>query len=284
MKFLTRILILGFALFTASAQAATQSKYTMQTQPTPPSSTVSTRDADDDRWKFTIAPYLWALSLNGSVQVRSVRAPVSESFSDIFDDLNWGAMVWLEANKGKWGAFFNTIYASLSQGASDRYISAHANVNFTLLSAGLSYELYKTCLCSGGCQYGGSTFALVPYIGARYTSANTSLTVNTPIGGGRRSDNQHWTDPIVGARFNFDLTKAWLLTFSGDVGGTNMSSDYSYNVIGLVGYKPQTMMKFTTWYLGYRLLDQKYTHGTSSNYFMWDMKLQGPMAGVAFTF
>lgn len=182
------------------------------------------------------------------------------------------------------GLFLNLLYASLSQGASDRYISAQLTTDFGLYSAGLSYEVYKACLCSGGCQYGGSTLGIVPYVGARYTSNNLTLKVNTPFGNIRASNNQHWTDPMIGVRLNFELTKAWLLTFAGDIGGTNTTSDYSYNVWGLIGYKPQTILKSTTWYLGYRVLDQKYTKGSSSNYLLWDMKLYGPIAGVAFTF
>ncbi len=278
-------LFLLFTLLSSSAQAAdTHSNPSFASQ-TQLNTAINPRDSHDDSWKFTVAPYLWALSMNGSVEVRGLRAPVNESFSDILSDLNWAGMVWLEADKGKWGGFLNLIYASISQGASDRYISAHVTTNFGLYSAGLSYEVYRACLCSGGCnQPGDSTLAIVPYIGARYTSNDVTLKINTPLGNIRRSNNQHWTDPMIGARFNFDLTKSWQLTFAGDVGGTNITSDYSYNVWGLIGFKPQTLLKSTTWYLGYRLLDQKYTKGASFNYFLWDMKMHGPVAGVAFTF
>lgn len=238
---------------------------------------------EDGHWKWVIAPYLWALSMNGSIQIKGQRAPVNQTFADILSDLNWAGMIWLGAEKGKFGVFLNLIYASLSQDASDRYISAKVTSNFGLYTAGLSYEAYKACLCTNGCQPGDSTLRIVPYIGARYTSNDASLTVNTPFGSVRGSNNQHWTDPLIGARLNFDLSKAWLLTVAGDIGGTNISSNYSYNISGLIGYKPQTIMKYTTWYLGYRLLDQLYTKGSSSNYFNWNMKLYGPIVGVSFT-
>lgn len=282
---LAGVLFLLITLLSSGAEAAATSSNSSYTSQMPLNPVTNPRDSHDDSWKFTVAPYLWALSMNGSVQVRGRRAPVNQSFSDILRDLNWAGMLWLEADKGKWGVFLNLLYASLSQGASDRFISAHVTANYGLYSAGLSYEIYRTCLCSGGCnQPGDSTLAIVPYIGARYTSNDVTLKVNTPLGTIRGSDNQHWTDPMIGARLNFDLTKSWLLTFAGDIGGTNTTSDYSYNVWGLIGFKPQTMLKSTTWYLGYRLLDQKYTKGTSSNYFLWDMKLHGPIAGLAFTF
>lgn len=277
------LFIVLLLLFSFRAEAATpnQSTYNAEKQP---STLTQPSVIQDAPWRFTIAPYLWAVNMNGSTQVKGKRASVNQSFSDILSDLNWGAMVWLEAEKGKWGGFFNITYASLSDGASAGLVSAHANVQFSLYTAGLSYEAYKACLCSGGCQWGGSTLALVPYVGGRYTLLNNSLTLNTPLGNARGSDIQHWIDPILGLRLNFDLTKAWKMTLGGDVGGTNTNSDVSYNVWGVIGYNPQSFWKCTTWYLGYRLLDQKYKHGTSSNYFLWDMKIYGPLIGVAFNF
>lgn len=269
MIFRRSLLLLLIALFSWNTEAATPNLTSEIKEP-------------NEAWHFTIAPYVWALNMNGSTQIKGHRASVDQTFGDMLNDLNWGAMLWLEGSKGKWGGFFNITYASLSQDASDRYISAHTNVQFSLYAAGLSYEIYKTCLCSGGCQGGGSTLALVPYLGGRYTLLNNSLTVNTPFGDIRGSDIQHWIDPFVGLRLSFDLTKAWQLILAGDIGGTNARSDLSYNLSGLIGYNPQTFWKCTTWYLGYRLLDQKYIRGGSSNYFLWDMKLHGPIAGVAF--
>ena len=272
-------------LFAANAQAADIYKKNIDsflTQSQNPR--LSPRDSLDDSWKLVIAPYVWALNMNGSTQIRGQRAHVDETFSDIMNQLNWSGMLFAEVKKNKLSIFVNALYASLSDGASDRYISAHVNSNFGLYSAGLSYEIYKTCFSESSCGPESKSLAVVPYIGARYTSNDISLKVNTPFGNLRRSDNKHWTDPLIGALLNFDLTKAWLFSVAGDVGGTNTVSDYSYNVTGLIGYKPQTIFTRTTWYLGYRVLDQHYVSGSSSNYFNWNMKLYGPMVGVSFTF
>lgn len=279
------LLFLFIFIAPAKAETTAMQKADYRFKQTNQNTGLNPRDStDSDTWKFVIAPYLWALNMDGSVQIKGTRAAVNETFGDILSQLNWAGMLWLEAYKNKFGIFANALYSSLSQGASDRYISARVNTNFGLYSAGLSYEVYKTCLCSTGCAQGGSTFALVPYVGARYTSNDVSLTVNTPFGSIRSSDDQHWTDPIIGARLNFDLTPSWRLNFAGDIGGTNAASDYSYDLWGLVGFKPQTVLKSTTWYLGYRYLFQHYSTGSSSNYFLWHMKLNGPLVGVSFTF
>ncbi|MHB1222225.1 MAG: hypothetical protein ACYC0J_09545 [Gammaproteobacteria bacterium] len=44
------------------------------------------------------------------------------------------------------------------------------------------------------------------------------------------------------------------------------------------------MWKNTKFYAGYRLLDQVYQHGNGIKRFDRDMKLAGPILGMAFTF
>ena len=258
---------LGFALVT-TAQAA--------------ESTYSTAYINnDDSWKVEVAPYVWALNMNGTVQVRRVRAHLDQTFSDILSQLNWAGMVWVEASKDKFGAFANILYASLSDGASDRYISAKVNTEFGLYSGGLSYQVYKTCFSAAGCD---SNFSLAPYLGFRTTTNDVKIIVNTPFGSVQNTNNKDWTDPLVGARFNLNMTKSWLAILAADIGGTNASSDYSYNLVAMLGFKPQSILKKTSWYLGYRLLDQHYATGTGRDYYNWNMKIFGPIASVSYTF
>lgn len=64
-------------------------------------------------WEFGVAPYLWALSMNGNVTVKGLEADVDLSFNDIWDELNFAFMMAYEARKGHWGLWGNTIYANL---------------------------------------------------------------------------------------------------------------------------------------------------------------------------
>lgn len=235
----------------------------------------------DDSWKVEIAPYLWALSLNGSVQLRALRAHVDEPFSDILRQLNWAGMVWAEASHDKFGIFGNVLYASLSDGTSKRTVSAQVNADYGLYGGGLSYQVYKTCFSGAGCD---GNFSIVPYVGFRSTATNVKLTVTTPLGNLQNTNTKYWTDPIIGARFNLNMTKSWLAIFAADIGGTNASSDTSYNLMAMLGFRPQCHLKHTSWYLGYRLLDQHYITGTGAGYYNWNMKLSGPLASISYTF
>lgn len=230
---------------------------------------VSTLSASSDVWQFHVAPYIWALNMDGRVGVGPAKVHLDESLSDILSDLSWAGMIWIDASKDNFGIFVNSLYAVLSQ--DNKYDSLTVNVknNFGLFSAGVSYVLYHY-----------NQITLTPYVGARYTLTDTTIKIENF--GLTAKDNQNWTDPIVGARLRYDFNKRWQVLVAGDVGGTNMSSDKSYDAQGYVGYSPQTMLTHSTWYLGYRLLYQDYEAGSGSNFFSWDMKLHGPVMGVSF--
>jgi hypothetical protein len=224
-------------------------------------------------WQFHVTPYLWALNMDGTTQIGTTRAHVDESFSDILNHMDFGGMLWLEANKGRFGVFINALYAKLTDTAQDGIIDFDATAKFGLFSGGLSYKFPIN-----------TQFSLSPYVGFRYTLNNNSLTASIPGLTGRFSKNVHWTDPIVGARADYQFTNAWSVMVAGDVGGTNMSTDNSYNVMGLAGYSPQTMWTNTTMFVGYRILKQLYETGSGSSEYVWNMRLAGPLVGVDIRF
>jgi hypothetical protein len=235
------------------------------------------------KWEFTIAPYIWALNMNGRAGVGNLTTHINDDFSDILHHLNWAGMVWLDAKYDKFDLFLNAIYAVLSADDTRPRISADAQNKFGLFTLGGSYEIYKTCFRIN-CSSELSSLAISPYLGARYTLNDTTVKLKLPEITLKGVKNVNWTDPIIGARLNVKMTKAWSAIIAGDVGGTNTVNHYSYNISGLLGYSPQTHWTSTTMYLGYRLLDQRYTTGRSLNDFNWDMKLFGPIIGIAIAF
>jgi hypothetical protein len=57
----------------------------------------------DDRWHVTIAPYMMGAGLNGTAAVLGQDVTVDASFSDILNNLQFGAMGLVVARKGNWG-------------------------------------------------------------------------------------------------------------------------------------------------------------------------------------
>lgn len=252
--------VLTAALFTTVATAGTTSKADDAVTPATP-------------WKFRIAPYLWAINMDGTTQIGARRAHVDASFNDILHHLDYAGMLWLEADKGDWGTFLNIVFAALSDDANDGPLNLYARAHYSLYTAGISYTVYNA-----------NGWNISPYVGLRYTHNKNSLNIATPAINFYNSDNVHWIDPIIGARFIYQFNKAWSLTLAGDVGGNDTSTHYSYNLLGLIGYVPQSLSTHPTIYLGYRSLTQSYQTGHGSGLNVWDMKLSGPLLGIAFDF
>lgn len=102
---------------------------------------------------------------------------------------------------------------------------------------------------------------LEPYVGFRYAENDVTLKFDLPSDNFTLKNNQYWTDPIIGARVISQFSNGFEINVAGDIGGLNHSTQYSYNIMALLGYQPQTMWKNTRFYAGYRLLDQYYKHG-----------------------
>jgi hypothetical protein len=67
-----------------------------------------------DRWTISVAPYLWAASMDGNATVGGVKADVDVPFSDLLKDLSGGLMMAVDVDKGRFGIGFNGLFARVS--------------------------------------------------------------------------------------------------------------------------------------------------------------------------
>jgi hypothetical protein len=70
--------------------------------------------SDSNGWAFQLTPYLWMTGFNGILKIRNQTVPVSASFSDIFERLNFGFMGVFDTRKGRFGLLLDTLYTNLS--------------------------------------------------------------------------------------------------------------------------------------------------------------------------
>jgi len=70
-----------------------------------------------DGWHFEATPYLWAAGLSGWTRVgaRTPTAKFDANFSDVWRNLDFGAMGAFEARNGRWAILFDAIYVKLSK-------------------------------------------------------------------------------------------------------------------------------------------------------------------------
>lgn len=227
-------------------------------------------------WDFNLAPYVWLMNMNGDTGVANARVHVDENFSDLVKELQGGAMLWFEANNDRVGLFANALYAVLDANTDVAGFTIHSKEKFGLYTLGASYVAYRA-------QYKDcSKFEFTPYVGARITTNDVSIDVrNTNLS---VSNNHTWTDPIIGMRLDYAFNKYWQIIGAADIGGTNFNTHKSYNLNAFIGYTPYKSMPYFTFYLGYRWLNQHYETGSGINYFLWNMKLFGPILGFNFAF
>ncbi len=170
----------------------------------PPSYASADQFVSDD-WTFQLAPYAWALAIDGDVTVKGQKSDIDLSFQDIWDELNVAAMLEGEARKGRVGAFANILYANLGSSSKKGPLEIDPDINLFLAGFGGYYRLgpYNLDATAGS---DGPQLVVDPYAGARYTYLDVDLDLSPgPTLGG----DEQWIDPIVGLRTIWQLTPRW---------------------------------------------------------------------------
>jgi len=240
-------------------------------------------------WRFSIAPYLWATSLNGDVSVRGRTVSVDESFTDILQatDSIIGIEGHGEAWHDNWGLYVDGIYNRLDVSDDDREFVSFDNVTeISIVELGLLYRVGNWALASGwsGQPPDGPQLSLDAYAGARYTSLETESKLRVFNQTFRSTGDKEWVDPLFGARAVLDLDRHWQMLLSGDIGGFGAGSEFTWSATGLIGYRYSLFGLDMTSLAGYKALYQDYEDGSGSNKFKWDMTLHGPIIGTVIRF
>src|SRR5262245_59933805 len=66
------------------------------------------------KWNFLLEPYIMFAGMKGDIGLGNLPdAEVDESFSDIFENLKFGSMLYFEANTSRWAFSSDIIYMKL---------------------------------------------------------------------------------------------------------------------------------------------------------------------------
>lgn len=224
----------------------------------------------DKNWDFSLAPlYIWMVNMEGDLGIGPVDANnVDIPFDDIFDNLESIFTIHFEGlHRSNWGFLFDLSYLDVSVTETAGPLSRVFKVDMTtvLFEAGGYYRY----------QNGPN---VVDFLGGvRYTELEPDVTVTPP--GNNRNRTEDWIDPMIGLRYFYHFNDKWLLALRGDIGGFEVGSDFTWNVIGLIQWQP---WKYAGILAGYRVLDQDYEEGSGLSRFKWDMRLHGPVLAVNF--
>lgn len=227
---------------------------------------------DESQWRYRITPYVWGAGLEGAVGKFGRRADVSKPFNDVLDGLDAGAMLVFEARLGRYGVFTDLLYVSLSESDSIPTpigidVEADAKVKAT------------TFMLAGQYRATEDDWGYIDLVGgARYWGLRTDINVSLgnlfSVDG---SDKESWVDPIVGIKGTYHIGERTYFTGWAMVGGFDIGSKFSSDLMGAFGYK---LTDQSTLLLAYRRLEVDYT----SSDFVFDSSLQGPAIGWDYRF
>jgi len=213
-----------------------------------------------DEWEVFVAPYLMGAAMGGTTTLRGVEVDVEMSISDIFSNLQFGAMGMGFARKGDWGFGSDLIWMALGTTVRDTNVDVNQG-------AFAFYGLRKLS------PVADITFGLrVNTLQGEFTFTGPEVT---------RNQSQTWVDPIVGLTFRTPTKHRMQLRLYTEVGGFGAGSDFTWQVFPDLSV---TLTRSATLEFGYRWLDVDYSTGDGSEQFGYDVLTQGPVVGFGFRF
>ena len=229
----------------------------------------SAQERSPDSWKWGAEIYFWGASLGGKT---TSGGDVDIGIDKLIENLKFGAMGAIAAQKGDWTVFGDLIYldvgdsgtVSANVGGMPVPVNASIDLKGVISTSGVGYRVYNQ-----------SHTALDAVVGVRYLWLDAHLDVAVPgrpaIGAGESGSN--W-DAVVGLRGKTELNDRWYLTYYADVGTGN--SDLTWQALAAVNYRLEKVHLT----LGYRYLD--WNLGKFGPFH--DLNLSGAFAGVKIPF
>ncbi len=218
-----------------------------------------------DGWEFAITPYAWLSGIKGTVGLPGLPpSDIDAAFSEeIWDNLDFAGFLTLEANKGKFRSFFDIQYVKLGADTNGPGGKIELGVEQVRLELGLGYEIYST-----------ERSSVVAYGAVMYNYVDNSLS-STVTGSVNSSDS--WVDPAIGLKYHHQINDRWFTNFAGEYGGFGVSSESTWQLLGLLGYDFGNNWSAIG---GYRHQSIDYSKGG----FIYGTETSGPFLGASYRF
>jgi len=233
----------------------------------------------DWRPGVTLIPYGWLAGFDGTVGIPSgdvdsggdLMLPKRVDLELDGDLEQIGFMFYAGWRGERWMAFFDSVWAHVSQGAD---ISVTRFLPATDVNVSIDGNVYT--LAGGYRLHDWEKTTLSVYAGARYYDVEPSV----ELSGGllpqsvSATYSKTWTNAIGGLRLGTRLGESWNLNASADMGFGG--SDQSLQAMATLGWQ----LKSFAVVAGYRYLAVDY----ESADLLMDIALAGPMLGLSFHF
>lgn len=233
------------------------------------------QNAPDGQWHYLVQPYALFPNMRGDTGIgEQLLISVDEDPSDIFEHLQMGAMLYVEARNDHWTFSSDVLYMDLGAdfGNSDGLIDTEGDVDLSQIG----WELAAMRRLTPNFELG---------LGLTYNQIDVDLggTITTPMGSTSFSAGleEDWIDPTIVSRVTVPINDKWFFQARGNIGGFGVGSDLMWQLMADFGYRPSEK-----WFLafGYRIIDIDFEDGSGPDRFVYDMQTFGPQMKVGFTF
>jgi hypothetical protein len=240
------------------------------------------QDSDDpvtaeDGWHFTVAPYIWASGMEGSISFEGTpELPVDIPFSTIWDNLDLGFALHFEGRKDRWGFGLDGMYFKV---AADQSFNISIGPGEVVGTIGI--ELQETLLEGFGFyRLAVSDRSTNPgfvdgFAGVRYVNANQRLTTANIALPERELS---WADAVVGVRGYTPLGDRFGLMALGNVA---FGSSLTWTFKGDIHWRMSNRWRLI---VGYKYMDVDYEKGEGVlAREIYKMKHSGPEMAVSYS-
>lgn len=226
--------------------------------------------AETESWEFTLAPYLLFPHMNGRLAIGDTEADVDVGPGDIFERLDFGAMLYLELANQDWSVALDVIYMNLGERGMT-----------PITGRDIEVDLKQTAVQAQALRR-VAAWAEVG-LGGRLSSIDGTLTIEPGeiLPGTERIKTETWLDLLIAARFVIPDAGKWDVGVRGDIGGFGIGSDFAWQVFPFAGYRFSRLFELL---LGYRAIGMDYESGEGETLFVYDMSIFGPQIGFLFRF
>jgi hypothetical protein len=218
--------------------------------------------AETSQWKNYATLYFLGASMDGTAAIGPAEFEVDLPFSDIADNLEFGAMFNYRGEKDKVTLGLDVIYMGLGGSA-----------------LGLADIDYDQWMVEGNVGWKVNNIVEL-FGGVRYNDVSGEIVTGVPALG-TLSRSEGWYDPIIGTRLWIPLKGSFSVLVRGDVGGFGVGSELTWQAGAYLRYTTASAVSLI---LGYRVLDIDYESGEGASRFVYDMMIKGPALGVAWQF
>jgi hypothetical protein len=217
-------------------------------------------------WEFTIAPYLVAAGMSGTITAKGHEADVDVPFDTILANLKMGAMLHFQMANQHWVLASDIMYVDL-EGSKD---TASGTVTATMRET-----LFEV---TGGYRVSPAVTMLA---GARWVDLGVGLALAGPDLEREAKADKSWVDPLVGVHVITPISERWWLALHGDVGGFGVGSELTWQAYANIGFRASDLVSVI---VGFRALDIDYKEGSGDDLFRCHVLTAGPQIAVAFRF